>query len=79
MTFVLSFYDDVLILPDVVLTPVEDGSYFFNVGSWLVNLHTMMYLSDWRESFHFISFVPVSLFQWKLSSSVYQKVYILVQ
>ena len=44
--------DDVLILPGAVSTPVDDGSYFFNVGSWLVNLPTMVSLSDWRESFH---------------------------
>ena len=73
---VISFDEDVLILPGAVSTPVDDGPYFFNDGSWLVNLPTMVYLSDWRESFHFISFVPVSLFQffqWKLSSSVHQK------
>ena len=44
--------DDVLILSGAVSIPVDDGSYFFNVGSWLVNLPTMVYLSDWRESFH---------------------------
>ena len=76
----VSFDDDVLnlIFPGAVSTPVDDGPYFFNDGSWLVNLRgTMVSLSDWRESFHFISFVPVelavSIFQWKLSSSVHQK------
>ena len=54
--------DDVLILPGAVSTPVDNGPYFFNVGSWLVNLPTMVYRSDWRESFHFISFVSVWLF-----------------
>ena len=58
----ISFDDDVLILPGAVSTPVDHGPYFFNVGSWLVNLRTMVSLSDWRESFHFISFVPVWLF-----------------
>ena len=58
----VSFDDNVLILTGAVLTPVDDSPYFFNVGSWLVNLHTMLSLSDWRESFHFISFVPVWLF-----------------
>ena len=46
----VSFDNDVLILPGAVSTPVEDGPYFFNVGSWLVNLPTMVYFSDWRES-----------------------------
>ena len=73
----LKFDNDVLILSGAVSTPVDDSPYFFNVGSWLVNLRTMVSLSDWRESFHFISSVPVSLavsiFQWKLSSSVHQK------
>ena len=61
----VSFDDNVLILPGAVSTPVDDGPYFFNVGtcSWLVSLPTMVYLSDWRESFHFIIFVPVWLFQ----------------
>ena len=45
------FDDDVLILPGAVSTPVDDGPYFFNVGSWLVNVPTMVSLSDWRESF----------------------------
>ena len=40
----VSFDNDVLILPGAVSTPVEDGSYIFNVGSWLVNLPTMVYL-----------------------------------
>ena len=73
---VVSFDDNILILPGAVSTPVDDGPYFFNNGSWLVSLRTMVSLSDWRESFHFISFVPVSLFQlfqWKFSSSVHQK------
>ena len=43
--------DDVLVLPCAVSTPVDDSPYFFNVGSWLVNLPTMVSLSDWRESF----------------------------
>ena len=61
--FVPSLVDnDVLILPSAVSTPVDNGPYFFNVGSWLVNLPTMVSLSDWRESFHFISFVSVWLF-----------------
>ena len=58
----VSFDDDVLnlILPGAVSTPVDDCPYFFNDGSWLVNSRsTMVSLSDWRESFHFISFVPV--------------------
>ena len=55
----VSFDEDVPILPGAVSTPVDDGPYFFNVGSWLVNLPTMLHLSDWRESFHFIRFVPV--------------------
>ena len=54
--------DDVLILPSAVSTPVDDISYFYDVGSWLINLPTMVSLSDWRESFHFISFVSVWLF-----------------
>ena len=44
-------------LPSAVLTPVDDGPYFFNV-----NLPTMVSLSDWRESLHFTSFVSVWLF-----------------
>ena len=48
----VSFDDDVLILPSAVSTPVDDGPYFFDFGRWLVNLPTMVYLSDWRESFH---------------------------
>ena len=44
--------DDVLILLSAVSTSVDDGQYFFNVGSGLVNLPSMVYLSDWRESFH---------------------------
>ena len=65
----VSFDDHVLIHPGAVSTPIGDSPYFFNVGTWLVNLPTMVSLSDWRESFHFISFVPVWLFQffqWKL-------------
>ena len=62
--------DDVLVLPGAVSTPVD-------VCIWLVNLPTMVSLSDWREFFYFISFVSVwlfsSLFQWKLSSSLHQK------
>ena len=71
----VSFDNDVLILdlPSAVSTPVDDGPYFFNIA----NLRTMVYLSDWRECFHFISFVSVwlyiSIFQWKLLSSVRQK------
>ena len=42
----VSFDDNVLILPSAVSTPVDDGPYFFNVGSWLVNLPTMVSLSD---------------------------------
>ena len=68
----VSFDDDVLILPGAVSTPVDDGPYFFNDGSWLVNLRTMVSLSDWRESFHF-SFVPVWLFQF--FSGSFQAVY----
>ena len=48
----VSFDDDVLILPSAVSTPVDDGPYFFDFGRWLVNLPTMVYLSDWRESLH---------------------------
>ena len=70
----VSFDDNVLILPGAVSTPVDDGPYFFNDGSWLVNLHTMVSLSDWRLAFHFICYsLAVSIFQWKLSSSVHQK------
>ena len=58
----VSFDNNALILPGAVSTPVDDDPHFFNVGSWLVNLPTMVYLSDWRESFHFIIFVPVWLF-----------------
>ena len=43
----VSFDDDVLILPGAVSTPVDDGLYFFNDGSWLVNLRTVVSLSDW--------------------------------
>ena len=60
--FVSSLVDDVLILPGADSTPVDNGPYFFDVGSWLVNLPTMVSLSDWRESFLFISFVPAWLF-----------------
>ena len=66
--------DDVLVLPCAVSTPVDDSPYFFNVGSWLVNLPTMVSLSDWRESFYFISFVLVWLFHF-FSGSI-QAVYI---
>ena len=71
----VSFDDDVLILTGAVSTPVDDSPYFFNVASWLVNLRTihMVSLFDWRESFHFISFVPVWLFQF--SSGSFQAVY----
>ena len=37
-----------LVLPAAVSTPVDVSPYFFNVGSWLVNLPTMVSLSDWR-------------------------------
>ena len=66
--------DDVLVLLGAVSTPVDDSPYFFNVGSWLVNLPTMVSLSDWRESFYFISFVLVWLFH--LFSGSIQAVYI---
>ena len=69
----VSFDGDVLTLPGAVSTPIDDGPYFFNVGSWLVNSRTMVSLSDWRESFHFISFVPVWLFQF--FSGSFQAVY----
>ena len=69
----ISFDDDVLILSGAASTPVDDGPYFFNVDSWLVNLPTMVYLSDWRESFHLISFVPVWLFH--VFSESFQAVY----
>ena len=46
-TFVaVSFDDDVLIFPGAVSSPVDNGPYFFDVGSWLVNLPTVVYLSD---------------------------------
>ena len=64
----VSFEDNVLILPGAVSTPVDYGPYFFNVGSWLVNLCTMVSLSDWRESFHFISFVPVACFTFSVKA-----------
>ena len=73
----VSFHDDVLILLGAVSTPVDDGPYFFNIVNWLVNLPTMMYLSDWEESFHFISFVSVWLFHFFNGS--FQVVCILVQ
>ena len=66
--------DDVLVFPGAVSTPVDDSPYFFNVGSWLVNLPTMVSLSDWRKSFYFISFVLVWLFHF-FSGSI-QAVYI---
>ena len=71
----VSFDDDVVVLASAVSTPVDNGSYFFNVGSWLVNLPTMVYLFDWRESFHFTSFFPVWLFQFFSGSfqAVYKK------
>ena len=72
----VSFDDDVLnlIFPGAVSTPVDDNPYFFNDGSWLVNLRgTMVSLSDWRESFHFISFVSVWLSQF--FSGSFQAVY----
>ena len=65
---------NVLVLPGAVSTPVDDSPYFFNVGSWLVNLPTMVSLSDWRESFYFISFVSVWLFHF--FSGSFQAVYI---
>ena len=34
----------VLVLPGAVSTPVNDSPYFFNIGSWLVNLPTMVSL-----------------------------------
>ena len=74
---VVAFDDDILILPGAVSTPVADGPYFFNNGSWLVSLRTMVSLSDWRESFHFISFVPVWLFQFFSSKQCTPKVCIL--
>ena len=58
----VSFHDGVLILLGAVSTPVDDGPYFFNIVNWLVNLPTIVSLSDWEESFHFISFVSVWLF-----------------
>ena len=61
--FSVSFDDDFLILTGACLNPVNDSPYILNVGIWLVNLRTMVSLSDWRESFYFISFVPVWLFQ----------------
>ena len=68
--------DDVLVLPGAFSTPVDDSPYFFNVGSWLVNLPTtsMVSLSDWRESFYLISFVSVQLFHF--FSGSFQAVYI---
>ena len=42
----VSFDDDVLIFPGAVSTPVDNGPYFFDVGSLLVNLRSMVYLSD---------------------------------
>ena len=58
----ISFDNDVLTLPSAVSTPVDDSPYFFNIGSWLANLPTMVHLSDWRESFNFISFVQFGCF-----------------
>ena len=71
--FSVSFDDDFLIFTGAVLNPVNDSPYFLNVGSWLVNLRTMVSLSDWRESFYFISFVPVWLFQF--FSGSFQAIY----
>ena len=34
----VSFDDDVLILPGAVSTPVDDGPYFFNDGSFVSQL-----------------------------------------
>ena len=45
------FDDDVLILPSAVSTPVGDGPHFFNVGSWLINLHTMASLQIGESPF----------------------------
>ena len=69
----VSLDSDVLTLPGAVSIPIDDGPYFFNVDGWLVNLHTMVSLSDWRESFHFNSFVQVWLFQ--VFSGSFQAVY----
>ena len=72
--FVPSLVDeDVLILPGAASTPVDDGIYFFNIGSWLVNLPTMVSLSDWKASFHCISFFSVWLFPF--FSGSFQAVY----
>ena len=49
---VVSFDDNVLILPGAVSTPNDDGPYFFNNGSWLVNLCTMVSLSERVLSFY---------------------------
>ena len=74
--FVISF-DDVLILTGAVSTPVDDGPYFFNVGSWLVNLRTIWCLFLIGESPFILlvlfQFGCFNFFQWKLSSSVHQK------
>ena len=43
--------DNVLVLPSAggaASTPVDNSPYLVNVGSWLVNLPTMVSLSDWR-------------------------------
>ena len=74
--FVPSLVDDnVLVLPSAVSTLINDGQYFFNVGSWLVNLRTMVcyFLIGESPFFHFISFVPVWLFQF--FSGSFQAVY----
>ena len=78
---VVSFEDDVLILPGAVSTPVDDGPYFFNDGSWLVNLRTVVSLSDWRKSFHFTDLFQFGCFNFSVEAfkQCTPKVCILVQ
>ena len=61
------------VLSQLLLTIVHI-SLTLIVHSWLVNLPTMVSLSDWRESFYFISFVSVWLFHF--FSGSFQAVYI---
>ena len=77
----VSFDNDVLILPGAVSTLVEDGPYIFNVGSWLVNLPTMVYFSDWRESSISLVFFQFGCFTFSVEAfkQCTPKVCILVQ
>ena len=45
--------------------------YFFNFGSWLVNLPTMVYLSDLRVNERVVSFISLVLFKFNLAVSLF--------